>query len=170
MLTQERLKEAYHYDPESGAFTRLSGIGKGKVYVGEGSANGYGYINISVDGKTYLSHRLAFLYQLGHYPEYLVDHINGIKHDNRWCNLRDVTHAVNSINSPKSRSKVSRSVNISRYPAFPAWVVTRHILGDAKVDYFRDAEYGGHDNSYSSACNFIKSHYYDHGIINPDIP
>jgi hypothetical protein len=35
----------------------------------------------------------------------LVDHINGVKLDNRWCNLRDATYAMNSHNLQKANSK-----------------------------------------------------------------
>lgn len=98
-LTQGRLKELLHYDPDTGVFTRLSGT-KESSLIGKpaGCKMSSGHSHIRVDGSRQLSHRLAFLYMTGSIPEY-VDHINGVRDDNRWCNLREVTWAQNQWNA-----------------------------------------------------------------------
>lgn len=99
-LTQARLKELLHYDPETGIFTWLVIANNNKALVGTvaGSLNKPGYMMIGVDRKRYLAHRLAFLYMTGEWPSEQVDHINGERTDNRWCNLRAATEGENKHN------------------------------------------------------------------------
>jgi hypothetical protein len=97
-LTVERVRELLDYNQQTGIFTRKVRQNN-RMKVGEvaGSNNG-GYVCLSVDGKTYKAHRLAWFYSFGSWPENVVDHINGKKDDNRLSNLRDVTHRHNAQN------------------------------------------------------------------------
>ena len=105
MITQERLQELLHYNPGSGEFTRRVSRGNSKV----GSVAGYigeGYIVIGVDDEYYSAHRLAFLYMEGEFPPDQVDHINTVRSDNRWCNIRRCTAKENN-NNPLTAAKRS---------------------------------------------------------------
>jgi hypothetical protein len=97
-LTRERLREILDYDPLSGIFTNRKTRGPAKAGDVAGTVNGKGYVVIAVDGKTYQAHRLAFLHQTGKFPPADVDHINGLKTDNRWSNLRHATRSENNGN------------------------------------------------------------------------
>ena len=110
-LTQERLREVLHYEPETGVFTwRVSRQG-GSATVGKeaGGESVFGYVSIKIDGRRYFAHRLAFLYILGRFPEEQVDHINRDRSDNRWKNLREATASENQ------RNVSSWSTNTSGY-------------------------------------------------------
>lgn len=95
-LTQERLKELLSYDPLTGGFLWLrSRCGR----VGHHAGGQRPYSTIKIDGKSYLSHRLAWLYAHGSPPaDKDIDHINGDPSDNRIANLRLASHSQNLAN------------------------------------------------------------------------
>ncbi len=98
-LTQELLKTLLHYDPETGIFTRLvTTSGRATKGTIAGHKHGGGYLRFCVLAQSYLSHRLAWFYMYGEWPEF-IDHINRRKTDNRITNLREATHAQNMANS-----------------------------------------------------------------------
>lgn len=97
MLTQERLKEVLHYDPDTGAMTAR--IDRVKVRAGSvlGSPNSKGYLMTGIDYVVYGCHHLAWLYTHGEMPSE-IDHINLNPADNRLINLRPCTHSQNMAN------------------------------------------------------------------------
>ncbi len=102
MLTQERLKEIVHYSKKSGVFTRLiSAKGGTKSNVGDniGTKTNSGYLYARVEGRAYALHVLAFLYVDGYFPEHIVEHKDGIRHNNKWDNIRHATQVCNMQNS-----------------------------------------------------------------------
>jgi hypothetical protein len=105
MLTQESLKEVLSYDSETGIFIRLLKT-YNRVKVGDvmGTLTSDGYYLICINSKLYKSHRLAWLYMTGSMPKHQIDHINGIRSDNRFCNLREATNAGNGQNRIKCHS------------------------------------------------------------------
>jgi hypothetical protein len=99
ILTQNELKLLLHYDPDTGFFTRLKTVSSNAVFGSKaGWINDEGYICIGIKGKAYKAHRLAFLYMTGAFPKNDCDHINMIKSDNRWINLRESTKSENRCN------------------------------------------------------------------------
>ncbi len=114
MLTQERLKELLHYDPETGVFTRRvyrnSNARAGDV---AGTLDPLGHLKISIDYKGYQCHRLAWLYMNGYFPELHIDHINRDAADNRLCNLREVSVSCNIKNSKQFANNTSGVKGVS---------------------------------------------------------
>ena len=106
ILTAERLRELVSYDPETGVFTRIKNVYRHPNRLGPIPCNPYGngYVYISLDGKRYLAHRVAWLYVHGTWPEGDTDHINGDRTDNRLSNLRAVSREVNNQNRRKVRA------------------------------------------------------------------
>ena len=104
-LTAERLREVLNYDAETGIFTWLART-RNRVAVGDvaGSPDRYGYLRIKIDGRIHSAHRLAWLYVHGEWPKDQLDHINGIRTDNRITNLREATNAENGHNRRKPHS------------------------------------------------------------------
>lgn len=100
MLTQARLKELLHYDPETGVWTWLVNRPGRGAKAGDHPTHkeGSGYIQFSVDGKNYRSNRLAWLYMAGEWPPGLVDHEDLDRTNDRWSNFRLATSSQNKAN------------------------------------------------------------------------
>ena len=97
-ITQEFLKE--HFEYRDGHLWWVKPTVRG-VEVGQqfGSCYNVGYRQGSLKGKTYPEHRLIWLYHHGTWPKNHIDHINGIKDDNRIENLREATSVQNQWNT-----------------------------------------------------------------------
>jgi len=138
MLTQARLKELFHYCPESGLFTRLISTSN-RTKIGEIAGNdaGQGYLRVMVDREFLFVHRLAWFYMNGEWPN-KIDHINGIRDDNKAINLRSVDDYENSRNKGIHKNNKSGVIGVSRCRQ-GWWRVL--ISGDGKRLYLGEFEY-----------------------------
>lgn len=123
MITQERLKELLNYDVKTGEFSWTAGTrarpnGKKCTY-----RNDSGYVCIRVDGKHYRAHRLAWLYVFGKNPVGEIDHINGVRDDNRIENLREVTRSENKKNQGRTVNNKSGHNGVRWYAPLEKWHV-----------------------------------------------
>lgn len=98
MLTAGEAARIWRYDPETGHFFWLI---KPKYDVEIGSRSGSfdsRYWRLRWRGKTYKASRVAWLMMMGEWPKDQVDHINGVKTDDRFENLRDASPQENARN------------------------------------------------------------------------
>jgi DNA-binding transcriptional regulator YiaG len=115
-LTQAELFYHLSYNPVTGVFIRHKSNNQHGAGRPSGYNHGRGYIKIEIDSVAYFAHRLAFLYMTGKFPEHQVDHINQIRDDNRWNNLREVSKQEQSRNYPKYKTNTSGHVGVYSYP------------------------------------------------------
>ena len=116
-LTQQRLKDCLHYNPEDGLFTWVKPT-HARIKPGTLAAPSLylGYRRIKIDRRYFHAHRLAFLYMHGEWPKGDVDHINGVRDDNRWANLRDVPRHMNLQNRTRANStSISGLLGVGSY-------------------------------------------------------
>lgn len=119
-LTQERLKELLHYDPETGLFTWRIRVAY-RAHIGDVACSQphRGYTYIMIDGSRIGTHRFAWLYMFGIWPKDQIDHINGVRDDNRICNLREATNTENQQNRGISKRNTSGYAGVSFFSG--AW-------------------------------------------------
>lgn len=99
MISIDKLNELLLLDLDTGKLYWRSDR-NGGAHAGNqaGSINSKGYVTVKADGKTFKAHRIIMAMTNGRWPVDQVDHINGIKGDNRPCNLREATGAQNRHN------------------------------------------------------------------------
>jgi hypothetical protein len=153
MLTQSELKSKLIFFPEDGYFIRLP-LGNAAGCIAQG------YIRIKINGKPYLAHRLAWLYMTGNMPQDCIDHINGIKHDNRFINLRECTRQQNNLNVPLKANNKSGHKGVSWSKIANKWKSTGYLN--------KKSIHLGYFNSPLDASEkyklFINEHHKDFGL------
>lgn len=100
MLDVTELRRLLRYDPETGAWTWLV-TNSNRAPAGTvtfGSPCPRGDLQIRIHGRIYKSHRLAWLYMTGEWPERQIDHEDLDRSNNRWLNLRPANNSQNNAN------------------------------------------------------------------------
>lgn len=131
-----KLKEQIAYSPKDGTFVWNEGYGgRGARFSGKIAGNldpSNGYVKISMSGVFYKAHRLAWLYMTGSEPLGEIDHINGNKSDNRFCNLRDCSKSDNSKNAGLSKRNKSGFRGVTKHTGREKWIASICINGKNK--------------------------------------
>jgi hypothetical protein len=129
------LLEMLDYDPETGvlvwkkrplehfnserAMIVFNSTRAGRV---AGSWHRAGYRKIkTLDGGDYLAHRVAWAMHSGSWPQFQIDHKNGIRHDNRIANLRIASHADNCRNIKIPKTNKSGVIGVSAMSNQKGW-------------------------------------------------
>lgn len=155
MLNEENIRQILHYDPESGFF--IWKAPKMKFYQGKraGCVAVNGYRKIRLFGVLYSEHRLAFLYMTGEWPPHEVDHVNRVKDDNRWVNLRKATNSQNQANKGKQKNNSSGHKGVSWCARSKKWIVQIKIQGKSRyLGLFSNISEAAAAYEQSAACNF----------------
>lgn len=164
MLTTCYIKECLCYCPDTGKFfwkhrprEHFLSAHRWKTFTNKcagkeaGTVKSTGYVSIHIDGRHYAAHRLVWLFVYGHWPERDIDHINGVRTDNRLLNLRVVTRRENAKNRAMRSDNTSGITGVSFDKSAGKWKAEiwyhgkRKSLGrftsfDEAVSIRRDAE------------------------------
>lgn len=103
-----KFEDYFSYDKETGTLTWKITVNSRSLKGEEaGSFDKLGYRRVGLFGKSYKVHRIAWYLHYGVLPSDWLDHINGIKSDNRISNLREASRKQNSYNRKRSKSNSS---------------------------------------------------------------
>jgi hypothetical protein len=113
-VSAERLHELLDYNPITGLMTWRTATAKRRAGAVAGGLNDNGYRIICIDRKSYLAHRLVWLFVHHVWPEGALDHDNGIRSDNRIANLRLASPSQNAANKRRARRNTSGFKGVTR--------------------------------------------------------
>lgn len=75
------------------------------------------------------AHRVAWVLMTGKWPDGEIDHDNGIRTDNRWVNLKDVTSVQNGRNQGIKSSNTSGYTGVSWHASSRKWRASIRVDG-----------------------------------------
>jgi hypothetical protein len=145
LVTVERVRELFTYDPETGLFTaRVSrqNCPAGTVIT---RTDRKGYIRFYIDGAHYLGHRLAWLYVYGVWPAEQVDHINHVHADNRLSNLRLCSNAENRQNIRLTGYGASGYLGVTYHAGTGRWMAKITLAGEGRYLGLHDTPEQAHE-------------------------
>ena len=146
LLSQDDVKRFVSYDPDTGVFTRLKSLNNQNVGQTTWRPDGCGYARIRIQRHNIQSHRIAWMYIYGEWPQEEIDHVNGNTLDNRIANLRHVSHKENGKNT---KLYCTNKSGISG-------VFYRHNLWFAQIGSKKPRHIGS-SNDFFEACCMRKS-------------
>lgn len=144
LVTPEDDEECFHsvayvrdrlsYDPETGVFMFRFNPDMPNCYNNrfagkEAGCFRRGYRVIRLGYKLYPAHRLAWAIYYGEWPTHTIDHINGIRSDNRIANLRDVPHKTNMRNMRMKSCNTSGVTGVTWKTHDSKWVAQIKVDG-----------------------------------------
>jgi hypothetical protein len=152
VTTPERLQESLRYNRRTGVLTRRIQTSN-RVHTGDvaGYKRPDGYISVCIGGQSHLAHRLIWLMFYGVWPEGDVDHINGVRDDNRLCNLRLATRSENlqNVSGPRSSNRSSGILGVTWDKNRQQWKTNLTINGinvhQSRHDRKEDAAFARRD-------------------------
>lgn len=153
MVTQKRLHELFSYQ-DGNLVRKITVAPLAKAGSIAGSPHNKGYVQVYVDGKNYLLHRLIFLWHHGYIPK-IIDHINGDRCDSCIENLREATYSQNQQNKKTNCTNVSGFKGAVYHPQKKKWQGRIHI--DKKkisLGYFKTA-HEAHEAYKKAAINLF---------------
>ncbi len=128
-MNQDELKNLLHYDDETGLLYWKTKCAR-NVKIGDVAGTNKhwsNYIFIRINNKIYPAHKLVWLYHHGVYPSGCIDHVNGIRNDNRIDNLRHATRAQNSQNMRMFKSNTSGVKGVDWQKGSQKWRVRLQV-------------------------------------------
>lgn len=172
LLSPKVLRQLLRYEPETGklfwrnriqdfAFSPAHADRWNRRYAGKEAmtANSRGYLRGRVLNMDLPAHRVVWAIHFGEWPEHHIDHINGVRSDNRIENLRSVTNHENHKNVKKPKNNTSGVVGVSWQKRMGKWqsrikvngktvnLGSFDVLSDAKrARKTAEAKFGFHPN------------------------
>ncbi len=139
MITAENVKDLFDY--RDGKLYWTDNIyHKSRAGTEAGYLNTDGYRRVRYKGKLYQSHRVAWLWVTGEWPQGDCDHVNGDRQDNRIENLRDVSRQENIKNQRRELVGIHHRKNGDWEATYCGTYLGRHKTLESALFARRQAE------------------------------
>lgn len=127
-ISPARLRELFDYDPATGIVIWKIARQRRKAGVRAGPEKTTNYMHVLFEGHSIQLHRMAWALQTGTWPSNLIDHVNGVRSDNRWCNLREATPHQNQRNRGPNKARSGfKGVTRHRGGRYQAQINSRYL-------------------------------------------
>lgn len=155
MLKHSDLLLSLDYNQETGLFKHKTKIGGVTIGAIAGYLTPYGYLQIRVNNKLYMAHRLAWFYIHKTWPLADLDHINRDRTDNRINNLRECSRSYNNCNSKIPKSNTTGIKGISFDPVRQRYRAYLNLHGQRTEKRFSLAYYKTKEKALEAATLWI---------------
>lgn len=138
-ITRERLVERLDFDCSTGNFRWSNPLWDryGQIAGAVSTERGKSYVRIGIDGERIMAHALVWLYVHNEWPDFEIDHINGIGTDNRPENLRKSNRLLNNSNTRRRKDAAEhKSIHITpcgKYTGMVKYAKLHTSLGTHKT-------------------------------------
>lgn len=154
MITQEQIKELFIYDNGNLLWNKPNNkrMKPGNI---AGSIGSHGYLQVKINGKLYLNHRIIFAMHNGFFPQF-VDHIDCNQLNNSIENLRGATKQQNGCNRKLQKNNKSGVKGVSWHIPTNKWRAQLRLNGKTK-------HIGYYSNLHEAAIAIIEARKHNHG-------
>jgi hypothetical protein len=118
-VSYARLRGLLEYDSATGEFRWLKRASR-SIHVGDLAGNldaSSGYRDITIEGRSYRAHQLAWLYMTGKWCAGAIDHRDRNPSNNRWDNLRRATVSQNNANRRRHKNNACGFKGVTPIPS-----------------------------------------------------
>lgn len=150
-----KLENEVSYDPEKGVFQWVR-FGRGRRKTQIGNLNTDGYVRLRVNGVNYPAHKVAWYLFYQEWPQKEIDHIDGVRSNNKISNLRLATRSQNCYNKTSSRNSTSKYKGVSWDSSRNKWITSISVNGRTK-------HLGRYDSEEEAYQNFVEAAKVLHG-------
>ena len=145
-LTQQFVREAFDYDPETGVLTRRRldrrwfrrdqdwrDYNRRWAGLEVGGVTSSKYVQVTILGEQALYvHRVIWLWMTGDWPDE-IDHRDRDRRNNKWSNLREVSHTENGRNQRMRKNNTTGVTGVYRTKQRKFWA----SIGSSRAGNFK---------------------------------
>ena len=132
-IDPELARALLDYDPMSGALYWRHSQGRQRKGTLAGTTHPAGYTRICLGGRLHFAHRIAWVIYYGSPAPDVIDHINGLRSDNRISNLRAATKSLNAANVQKPKRNKYGLAGVKKERNSNNYVARIRIKGKTQV-------------------------------------